>query len=223
MKTIFLIIIFCFNISVMCADCKGSNNQTQFSFLKELEPFCFKESGNDWKNPEETAAKIMKDLTQEEIAVRLIFSEALASGCKIDELNEVMKGIAWVLYNRQESKSKTYGLGLRNIIFKKSQFASSFAGYDVAKRKELLCPSESPNFKILWGMASGAFIDTCMLQHENPLPTVRNYFFPNHFKDTKSEKIKKWIGVYPEWANEKTLFKPTQISPNPSCILFYNL
>jgi len=217
--------LFCIVRSLSFADddCKTENLEKEFKFLKELTPKCFSEEGYEWTNPEETMAKIMKDVTPEEVVTRLIFAESLASNCSFEKLDKVSESIAWTIHNRNWAKSNAYGIGLKNIVFKNSQFRSSFADYDVAKRKEFLCPTGNNNFKKLWGLAYDSFEKTILKPESNPMKPVRNYFFPNHFKDSKNPKIQKWHGTFPKWANEKTLYTSPNFSPNKECILLYNL
>ena len=81
-------------------------------------------------DPESTVRERISDLTDDEVVVRLVFSEALASRCV--ELNptlasdELTEAIAWTIYNRIRAGKSEYGEGERGVVLKKAQFRSTF-------------------------------------------------------------------------------------------------
>src|SRR5690606_14899949 len=111
---------------------------------------------------------------------------------------------------------KIYGKG-RDIITKPGQFSSSTGPCDVAKRKEFLCPqSLGPKWHETWAKASMAWAKT--KKEKNPMPSVRHYFFPSHFNDSKQPNCGKWKGIYPSWAKKESAVKSI-----PNCAIFYNV
>ena len=138
-------------------------------------------------------------LPQMELLARLVYAEALSTGIGDDPL--VHEAIAWGVMNRvrlaerSESMKKSYGSGIRGVIFKKGQFnpaASSKSPFS----KDFLCPKE----RALWRLSTAAagkamageknpFIQTSW-ELENNLSLVVNFYYP------KSIQSK---GPYPPW------------------------
>ena len=138
-------------------------------------------------------------LSQKELLARLVYAEALSTGIGDDPL--VHEAIAWGVMNRvrlaerSESMKKSYGSGIRGVIFKKGQFNPAVSPKS-AFSKDFLCPKE----RTLWLLASAAagkamagkknpFIQTPWEQ-ENDLSLVVNFYYP------KSIQAK---GPYPPW------------------------
>jgi len=138
-------------------------------------------------------------LSQKELLARLVYAEALSTGIGDDPL--VHEAIAWGVMNRvrlaerSESMKKSYGSGIRGVIFKKGQFNPAVSPKSTFS-KDFLCPKE----RTLWLLASAAagkamagkknpFIQTPWEQ-ENNLSLVVNFYYP------KSIQAK---GPYPPW------------------------
>jgi hypothetical protein len=203
-------------------DC--TQNSQKIKNLKEvcnvLEPKCIEE-GVNFKGSEKAVTVIKnltKDSSDDELFTRLIFSEALASTCVPgkDE-NKIMEGISWTLANRvAANKPGNYGTG-RGVVTQPSQFSSSTGPCEVAKRKEFLCPQKlGPKWHETWEKASQAWAKT--KKEKNPMPTVRHYFFPNHFNNSKDPSCLKWKGKSPSWATPQN-----KVSEVPSCVTFHNV
>ena len=144
-------------------------------------------------------------LSQKELLARLVYAEALSTGIGDDPL--VHEAIAWGVMNRvrlaerSESMKKSYGSGIRGVIFKKGQFNPAVSPKS-AFSKDFLCPKE----RTLWLLASAAagkamagkknpFIQTPWEQ-ENNLSLVVNFYYP------KSIQAK---GSYPPWEDGGSL------------------
>lgn len=139
----------------------------------------------------------------------------MASDCDLKN-DEIYENIAWTLKNRVERKD-FYGKGTnRGVVLKPSQFSSSTGSCDVAKRTEFLCPTSHKGFEEVWKKASRAWENT--KTGKNPIPTVRHYFFPKHFDNSKEANCAKWKGVHPNWATEQN--KVAQVN---SCATFHNV
>jgi hypothetical protein len=138
-------------------------------------------------------------LSQKELLARLVYAEALSTGIGDDPL--VHEAIAWGVMNRvrlaerSESMQKSYGSGIRGVIFKKGQFNPAVSARSPFS-KDFLCPKE----RALWRLALEAagkaiageknpFIQTPWEQ-ENNLSLVVNFYYP------KSVQSK---GPYPPW------------------------
>jgi hypothetical protein len=181
----------------------------------ELPPKCIPE-GDNFKGSAKAATVIeslTKNVSDDELFTRLIYSESLASGCKLDD--EIFEDIAWTLKNRVARKD-FYGKGTaRSVVLKPSQFTSSTGPCDVAKRKEFLCPTQFKGFDQAWIKATNAWKNTSTAK--NPIPTVRHYFFPHHFDNSKEPSCLKWKGVQPSWA------KGPPVKSIGTCATFHNV
>lgn len=144
------------------------------------DPKCLEGGRISESNPERSVARLLKQraISEDERFVRLIFSETLASNCVgSEEEAAVMTGIAWVLRNRRSNPA--FG----EVVTARRQFRSTFGNYDVARRKEFLCPSAAgANWRPVWDRALAAWQATS--QAPNPLPGVTNYFLGRHFENS---------------------------------------
>lgn len=122
-----------------------------------------------------------------ELLARLVYAEALSTGIGDDPL--VHEAIAWGVMNRvrlaerSESAKRSYGSGIRGVVFKKGQFNPAVSPRSPFS-KDFLCPKE----RALWQMAFEAagkamaggrnpFIQTPWEQ-ENGLSLVVNFYYP---------------------------------------------
>ena len=138
-------------------------------------------------------------LSQKELLARLVYAEALSTGIGDDPL--VHEAIAWGVMNRvrlaerSESMKKSYGNGIRGVIFKKGQFNPAVSPQSPFSR-DFLCPKE----RTLWRLALEA-AGKAMAGEKNPLiqtpweqehnlSLVVNFYYP------KSVQAK---GPYPPW------------------------
>ncbi len=138
-------------------------------------------------------------ISQKELLARLVYAEALSTGFGDDPL--VHEAIAWGVMNRvrlaerSESMQKSYGSGIRGVVFKRGQFNPAVSPKSPFSR-DFLCPKE----KALWRLAIAAagkamageknpLIQTPWEQ-ENNLSLVVNFYYP------KSIQAK---GPYPPW------------------------
>ncbi len=138
-------------------------------------------------------------LSQKELLARLVYAESLSTGFGDDPL--VHEGIAWGVMNRvrlaerSESMKRSYGSGIRGVIFKKGQFNPAVSPKSPFSR-DFLCPKE----RALWRLALEAagkamageknpFIQIPW-EHEHQLSLVVNFYYP------KSVQAK---GPYPPW------------------------
>ena len=87
-----------------------------------------------------------------ELLARLVYAEALSTGIGDDPL--VHEAIAWGVMNRvrlaerSESAKRSYGSGIRGVVFKKGQFNPAVSPRSPFS-KDFLCPKE----RALWQMA----------------------------------------------------------------------
>ncbi len=194
-------------------------------------PRCYQDTDPHWKkNPEKSAKKILKNVSPEEIAKRLIFSEAIATKCfnkktviDRDQERAIIEGIAWIIANRVNANSNyNFGSGYDGVALRKYQFRSSLGGCDVSERKIFLCPQSSPEFLMYWSTVEQVFITIENSSKSNPLDNVYNYYFNHHFNDSKN--CSKWSLAKnrPKWANKKNRIKPNlnQINHDSGCVNF---
>jgi hypothetical protein len=138
-------------------------------------------------------------LSQKELLARLVYAEALSTGIGDDPL--VHEAIAWGVMNRVRlaersgSMMKSYGSGIRGVVFKKGQFNPAVSSKS-AFSKDFLCPKERTIWRLSLEAAGKAmagdknpFIRTPWEQ-ENNLSLVVNFYYP------KSIQAK---GPYPPW------------------------
>ncbi|MGE5843723.1 MAG: hypothetical protein ACM32K_02395 [Syntrophaceae bacterium] len=138
-------------------------------------------------------------LSQKELLARLVYAEALSTGIGDNPL--VHEAIAWGVMNRvrlaerSESMKKSYGSGIRGVVFKKGQFNPAVSSKSTFS-KDFLCPKERTIWRLSLEAAGKAmagdrnpFIQTPWEQ-ENNLSLVVNFYYP------KSIQAK---GPYPPW------------------------
>ena len=157
-------------VPVLCADGAGA-------------PRCLARDPSD--TVEYVAAKAK--LSPAELLARLVYAEALSTGIGDDPL--VHEAIAWGVMNRvrlaerSESAKRSYGSGIRGVVFKKGQFNPAVSPRSPFS-KDFLCPKE----RALWQMAVEAagkamaggrnpFIQT-PLEQDNGLSLVVNFYYP---------------------------------------------
>jgi hypothetical protein len=165
--------------------------------------------------PEKTASSLLEknSLSGNEIFLRLIFSESLASNCLgTDQEDAVIHGIAWVVRNRGADPK---------LVTAPKQFRSTFGTYDVAKRKEFFCPqSIGKDWERIWAKVEKAWAETAVAT-KNPMPQVRNYYLGEHFRDSKLK------GKFPPpaWASPEARVIPKLpgLRVESSCVLFYDV
>jgi hypothetical protein len=138
-------------------------------------------------------------LSQKDLLARLVYAESLSTGFGDDPL--VHEAIAWGVMNRvrlaerSESMKKSYGSGIRGVVFRKGQFNPAVSPQSPFS-KDFLCPKE----RALWRLAVAAaakamageknpLIQTPWEQ-ENNLSLVVNFYYP------KSIQAR---GPYPPW------------------------
>jgi hypothetical protein len=145
------------------------------------DPKCIEGGRISESNPERSIAKLLKQrsISDDERFVRLIFAETFASNCTgSDEEAAVIAGIAWVLRNRKLNPA--FG----DVVTARRQFRSTFGDYDVARRKEFLCPSAAgANWRLVWDRSLAAWQATA--NASNPLSGVTNYYLGRHFENSK--------------------------------------
>ena len=144
-------------------------------------------------------------LTQKELLARLVYAEALSTGFGDDPL--VHEAIAWGVMNRvrlaecSESMKRSYGSGIRGVIFKKGQFNPAVSPRSPFSR-DFLCPKE----RTLWRLALEA-AGQAMAGEKNPfiqipweqehqLSLVVNFYYP---KSVQAD------GPYPPWEGSGSL------------------
>ncbi len=138
-------------------------------------------------------------LSPKELLARLVYAEALSTGFGDDPL--VHEAIAWGVMNRvrlaerSESMKRSYGSGIRGVIFKKGQFNPAVSLKSPFSR-EFLCPKE----RALWRLALEA-AGKAMTGEKNPfmqipweqehqLSLVVNFYYPKSVQAN---------GPYPPW------------------------
>ncbi len=126
-------------------------------------------------------------ISNPELLARLVYAESRSTGFGDDAL--VHEAIAWGVMNRvrlaekSESMKRSYGAGLRGVIFKKNQFNPAVSPNSPFSR-DFLCPRE----KTLWQMSrSAAGIATAgeknpfiqiPWEQEHRLSLVVNFYYP---------------------------------------------
>lgn len=180
------------------------------------DPKCIDAGRISESNPERSISKVLKKraISDDERFVRLIFSESLASNCVgTDEEGAVVSGIAWVLRNRKSNPA--FG----DVVTARRQFRSTFGDYDVARRKEFLCPSAAgENWRAVWDRSLAAWQATSSAA--NPLAGVTNYFLGRHFETSKlNGKFPR-----PSWAaapNQRVEFPG--LKADSACVEFWKV
>jgi len=122
-------------------------------------------------------------LSQKELLARLVYAEALSTG--FGDAPLMHEAIAWGVMNRvrlaerSESMKKSYGSGIRGVIFKKGQFNPAVSPKSTFS-KDFLCPKERAIWRLSLEAAGKAmagdrnpFIQTPWEQ-ENNLSVVVN-------------------------------------------------
>lgn len=149
----------------------------------DVMPKCLERDPTD--SVEYVAAKAK--LSPKELLARLVYAEALSTGFGDDDL--VHEAIAWGVMNRvrlaehSASSKRSYGSGIRGVVFKKGQFNPAVS-LKSPFSKDFLCPKE----RALWRMALEAagkamagrknpFIQTPWEQ-ESGLSLVVNFYYP---------------------------------------------
>lgn len=165
-------------------------------------------------NPEEDLKNKMSHLTNEEIMVRLIFAETLASECPQASVTE---GISQVIQSRFE-KSKNKNSSGGGVVFEQFKFRSTTGSCDVAKRNEFLCPDlKNPLQKETWKNSIKSFQSAQNKSATNLLKPT-HYFFFNAFNNSK-DSCAKFKGVIPDWVSK---LKPVdELNKTPECVKFY--
>jgi hypothetical protein len=158
-------------------------------------PKCLSKDSSD--SVEFVAAKAK--LSQKELLARLVYAEALSTGFGDDAL--VHEAIAWGVMNRvrlaerSESMKRSYGSGIRGVVFKKGQFNPAVSPRSPFSR-DFLCPKE----RTLWRLALDA-AGKAMAGEKNPfiqipweqehqLSLVVNFYYPKSVQAN---------GPYPPW------------------------
>ncbi len=199
----------------VCPSEKNQNVKVIKALYEAVQPTCIQREAKHFKNTKvsEVISRLTEDISNDELFIRLIFAESLASNCNLND-DQIFESIAWTLKNRVDRKS-TYGNGTdRGVVLKPNQFNSSTGNCDVAKRTEFLCPTSFKGWERAWINATKAWEKTKSL--ENPMPSVRHYFFPTHFDNSKT--CKRWKGIQPDWStNENT------VSKIGNCATFHNV
>ncbi|NPV04853.1 MAG: hypothetical protein HPY67_08990 [Syntrophaceae bacterium] len=138
-------------------------------------------------------------LSQKELLARLVYAEALSTGFGDDSL--VHEAIAWGVMNRvrlaerSESMKKSFGSGIRGVVFKKGQFNPAVSPRS-AFSKDFLCPREPALWRYALEAAAKAMagernpLIQTPWEHENGLSLVVNFYYP------KSVQAR---GPYPPW------------------------
>jgi hypothetical protein len=149
----------------------------------DVAPRCLERDPSD--SVEYVAAKAK--LSPKELLARLVYAEALSTGFGDDAL--VHEAIAWGVMNRvrlaerSESAKRSYGSGIRGVVFKKGQFNPAVSPKSQFS-KDFLCPKE----RALWRMALEAAgkamagernpLIQSMWEQENHLSLVVNFYYP---------------------------------------------
>lgn len=199
-------------------------------FCDAVIPRCF-EAPSGLKgssHPEALIRDLFAELSEEEIQARLVFAESLATQPECitgPQRTAIPQGIAWVLANRVRDEKKRYGTGVRDVVFRKAQFRSSFGGCDVATRAHLLCPSKAGDgWQDLWKSSVQA-VQAAQANENNPMPQARHYFFGEHFKNSQ-DQCKKWHGVMPAWSkppNKQLHPEIDGLEKDSRCAMFYDV
>ena len=138
-------------------------------------------------------------LSEKELLARLVYAEALSTGFGDDAL--VHEAIAWGVMNRvrlagrSESMKKSYGNGVRGVIFKKGQFNPAVSPRSPFSL-DFLCPKERTIWRLAVAAAGKAMagernpLIQTPWEQEHSLSLVVNFYYP------KSMQAK---GPYPPW------------------------
>jgi len=127
-------------------------------------------------------------MSGQELLARLVYAEGMSTGFGDDRL--VYDSIAWGVMNRVRlgevsySMRRSYGFGIRGVIFKKGQFNPA-----VSKRsqfsKAFLCPDHTSRWTMARSAAEAAmkragnpFIQTSW-EKQNNLSLVVNFYYPH--------------------------------------------
>ena len=158
-------------------------------------PKCLQRDSSD--SVEFVAAKAK--LSQKELLARLVYAEALSTGIGDDPL--VHEAIAWGVMNRvrlaerSESMKKSYGSGIRGVVFKKGQFNPAVS-LKSPFSKDFLCPKERAIWRLAVAAAGKAMagernpLIQTPWEQEHSLSLVVNFYYP------KSIQAR---GPYPPW------------------------
>jgi hypothetical protein len=137
-----------------------------------------------------------------ELLARLVYAEASSTG--FPDHRPVYEAIAWGVMNRvrlgdaSPSMQKTYGVGIRGVIFRKGQFNPA-----VSKKsqysKEFLCPKDPRRWGMAWSAAEIAmkddgnpFIETSW-EREHGISLVVNFYYPRSVQ--AKTPLAPWEGV----------------------------
>jgi hypothetical protein len=164
-------------------------------------PKCLPKDSSD--SVEFAAAKAK--LSQKELLARLVYAEALSTGFGDDPL--VHEAIAWGVMNRvrlaehSESMKRSYGSGIRGVVFKKGQFNPAVSPKSPFSR-DFLCPKE----RTLWRLALEA-AGKAMAGEKNPFIQIpweqeHNLSLVVNFYYSKSVLAD---GPYPPWEGSGAL------------------
>jgi hypothetical protein len=140
-----------------------------------------------------------------ELLARLVYAEGISTGFGEDLL--VYQAIAWGVMNRvrlgevSTSMRRTYGRGIRGVIFKKGQFNPAVSPRSAFSRT-FLCPDHAP----AWVMAKAA-AEKALAGKENPflqtewekkngLSLVVNFYYPRSIQAR---------GPLPPWEKSRAL------------------
>lgn len=138
-------------------------------------------------------------LSEKELLARLVYAEALSTGFGDDAL--VHEAIAWGVMNRvrlagrSESMKKSYGSGIRGVVFKKGQFNPAVSLKSPFSR-DFMCPKERTIWRLAVAAAGKAMagernpLIQTPWEQEHSLSLVVNFYYP------KSMQAK---GPYPPW------------------------
>lgn len=134
-----------------------------------------------------TSAAVPSALTERELLARLVLAESVSTGFGEDAL--VHRAIAWGVMNRvrlaerSAAAARSYGRGVRGVVFQPSQFnpavsvRSPFAAH-------FLCPSDAAGWALAWAAAGEAlagegnpFVQTAWEQAHG-VSLVVNFYYP---------------------------------------------
>jgi len=158
-------------------------------------PKCLTRDASD--SVEFVAAKAK--LSQKELLARLVYAEALSTGIGDNPL--VHEAIAWGVMNRvrlaerSESMKKSYGSGIRGVVFRKGQFNPAVSPKSPFSR-DFLCPKERTLWRLSLEAAGKAMageknpLIQTPWEQEHQLSLVVNFYYP------KSVQAR---GPYPPW------------------------
>lgn len=181
-------------------NCAGTSDKTAKIALSKIEttPACLVRQ-KDESNEEIILAEKM---TEFETLARLVFAEGISTNLiKCEKYGaSLFESLAWGVENRvalaktSTRYAKMFGSGIHGVVFKKGQFnpaVSKKSSYS----KLFLCPSQHPDWKKYWALATQAADKVVTTPQKNPflkngpqkngVSAVTHFYYPQSTQATQ--------------------------------------